>query len=164
MRLFRKIVVGIERFVPIHEIDGAVGVVGAGLGYDVDGRTFTAAVYRREPLRADIELEDGFKRELHNRAANRVVFVVNAVDRHVDVSSGGTVGGKHSDALLGGIVRIRGFRSRREVCQVGKITAVQRKVFDLFRSNGTADVAARSINNSTGLRLHCHHLRLGAWL
>src|SRR5215469_115698 len=85
--LLRKIIVGVHIRLGVVKISATVESVCAGLGDDVDGCAFAAAVGGGIPLRGYVEFLDGGKRQLHDRAADSVVLVVDAVHCHVDVSA-----------------------------------------------------------------------------
>ena len=62
-------------------------VVGAALGDHVDGGAFGASIFGGKTLGADLELLHGFQRKLHDRPADGVVFVIDAVHGDVDVAA-----------------------------------------------------------------------------
>ena len=62
-------------------------LIGSGFGDDVECRAFAAAVLGGEAIGADSELFNGLKWELHDCAADSVVFVVDSVDGGVGVAS-----------------------------------------------------------------------------
>src|SRR5579864_5551054 len=73
--LFGEIIVVVQRSLRVVKIAAAVELVGAGLGDDVDGGTFAAAVGGGETLRGNVEFLNGGKRQLHHGAADSVVLV-----------------------------------------------------------------------------------------
>ena len=57
------------------------------LSHHINRGSFTTPIDRGEPLRANHKFLNRFERELHHRPANGVVFVVDSVDRNVDVAT-----------------------------------------------------------------------------
>ena len=114
--------------------DGPVIGVGALLGDHVDGGAFGAAVLGREALRADLEFLHGFQGKLHDRSADGVVLVVDAVDGDVDVAAAGAVDGENGVAVLGGIVRVGGLYAGGEISQIGHVAADHGQLFHLGRA------------------------------
>src|SRR5437016_5235498 len=79
----------------------------------VDGGAFGAAIFSRESLRADFEFLDSFQGKLHYRAADRVVLVVDPIDRNVDIAAAGSVYRDNRVTVLGRVIGIGGFHTRR---------------------------------------------------
>src|SRR5207247_8896385 len=118
---------------------GAVIVVGALLGDHIDSGAFGAAVFRREPLSADLEFFHGFQGQLHYGSSDRVVLVIHAVDRNVYVASTRTVHGKYRVALFRGIVAISSLDTWGQVRKVGHVASDHRKFFYFSGGNSMAD-------------------------
>ncbi len=78
---------GLDGLAAKETVQAAVEVVAAGLGDDVEGGAFAAAVLGGETVGGYLELLDGLEGKLHDGAADGVVFVVDAVDGGVGVAS-----------------------------------------------------------------------------
>src|SRR5262249_684926 len=78
----------------------AVKRVASALVHDRKEGAAGSSVGRREPLRRQRELLDAFHREVLKYAADRVVFVVAAVDCDVQVSAGRSADRKGPNASL----------------------------------------------------------------
>ncbi len=137
-----------------------MGNIAAALGHHVHRRAFAAPVRRRKALRRNIELLDGFERQLHYRPAHRTVLVVDAIDRHVDVAPTRTVGGEHAHAVFGRVVRIDRARPRREHRQTHKVPSIGRQVDDFGGADRTAHIGFLNIHQRRAGRLHRNHFSL----
>ena len=105
--------------------------VAAGLGDHVDGSALGAAVLSGKPLRADLEFLDSLQGKLHHCAADRVVFVIDAVDGGVDIAPVRAVNRNNRVTVLGRIVRVSRFRAGSKIRQIGRIAADKRQLGDL---------------------------------
>jgi hypothetical protein len=128
---FGEVVVGLECLATKEGIEAAVEIVGAGLGDDVECGTLTSSVCGREAVGADIELLHRFERQLHDGAADRIVFVVDAVYGGIGVASARTIDGIDGVAVLGGVVAIDLFHAGRQNGEVGEVPAIEREVLYL---------------------------------
>ena len=79
-------------------------IVGSAFGDYVHGRAFATPVGRGETLRADIEFLNSPQWELHDRAADSVVFVIDAVHRDVHVAATRAIDPEYGNAVFRGVV------------------------------------------------------------
>src|SRR5262249_47494003 len=154
---------GIEGLVTEVAISSSVEVVGAALGDDVDGRAFTAPVGGGKALGADFEFLHGFQRKLHHRSAHRIVLVVDAVYRHVDVAAAGAVHAKCGDTHLSGIVGVHLFHARSQVGKTADIAPIDGELFDLLGGNVHADIGFGLVYDRRGSG-DFNRLAYGTWI
>ena len=121
-------------------------VVAAGLGDDVEGSAFGAAVLRGEAVGGDLELLDGLEGELHDGAADGVVLVIDAVDGGVGVAAGGAVDGVDGVSVLGGVVGVDQLHAGGEDGEVREVTAVEGQVGNLLRGDVGGAVGLFGVN------------------
>ena len=90
-------------------------ILATGLGDYIDGGSFAASIDCGKALGANYKLLYRFERKLHHGSTNSVVFIVDAIDRDVHVTSARSVNAEDRDAILGWIVRVHRLRTRRQI-------------------------------------------------
>src|SRR5581483_8435159 len=154
--------IGIENRITEVAEDRTVIGVRSRFGNHVDGPAFRATVLRREALRADLELLHGFQRKLHDRSADGVVFVVNAVDCDINVASTFAVDGENRVTVLGWIVGIGGFHTGYKVSQVRHVAANHRQRLHFARRDVLAHVGLLRVEQRS-FRRDFHRFSGGAY-
>ena len=143
-------VVGLEGLGAEEAVEGAVKLIGAGFGDDVESGAFAAAVLGGEAVGADLELLHGFEGKLHDGAADGVVLVVDSVDGGVGVASAGTVYRVDRVTILGGVVAVDHLDAGSEDGEVGDVAAVEGKVDDLLWGDGGGTVGLLHVEELVG--------------
>src|SRR5262249_54839261 len=87
VRRIGKLLIRVERLIAEEPEYRTVDIIRSGFRDYVDGSSLRPAVDRREALGGHLEFLHGFRRKLHDRAANRVVFVVDSVDADIHVAA-----------------------------------------------------------------------------
>ena len=135
--------------------------VSPGLGDHVDRGTLGASVLGGEALGSDLEFLHGLKRKLHDRATDRVVFIVDAIDGRVDIAAIGAVDRKDRIAIFGRVVGVRGFHTGSEISQIRGVAAGQRKIFDFPGRDVLTDAGFGEVDDRR-FAGNFNHLRRGA--
>src|SRR6266550_177281 len=112
-RLLLEDVRRIELLLPEESKRRTMVFIRSSFGDQVDRRAFRAPVSRREALCADHEFLNSLERKLHHGTTDSVVFVVHAIDSYVDVPATLAIYRQNCIAVLGRVIRIRGFHARR---------------------------------------------------
>src|SRR4029077_4707124 len=86
------------------------------------------------------EFLDRFERDLHNRAANRVVLVIETVDGHVYVATVLAVDGQNCVAILSWIVGVSRFHTGSEIREVSHVASKEWELLHLFRCDVLAHI------------------------
>ena len=111
---------------------GAVELVRAALGDDLEGAAVRAAGVGAEALRLEVELADRVEREQLHQAADRVVVVVPAVDQVVDVAAAAAGDLRRELRRLGGVGVEAEAHAGNERGEVAELAPVERQVLDLL--------------------------------
>ena len=148
--LFADGVVGLQGLGAEEAVEGAVKLIGAGFGDDVESGAFAAAVLGGEAVGADLELLHGFEGKLHDGTADGVVLVVDTVDGGVGVASAGTVDGVDGVAIFGGVVAVDHLDAGCEDGEIGDVAAVEGKVDDLLGCDGARAVGLLHVEKLVG--------------